>query len=74
MTQDLKELSQRKLNFLQTLKAILWAMFGVRKGQGSQEDIAKLNPVYLAIAGLLFGVIFVVSLVLIVQLAVASLS
>lgn len=74
MTQDLKELSQRKLNFLQTLKAILWAMFGVRKGQGSQEDIAKLNPVYLAIAGLLFGVIFVVSLVLIVRLAVASLS
>jgi hypothetical protein len=74
MTQDLKELSQRKLNFLQTLKAILWAMFGVRKGQGSQEDIAKLNPVYLAIAGLLFGLIFVVSLVLIVQLAVASLS
>jgi hypothetical protein len=74
MTQDLKELSQRKLNFLQTIKAILWAMFGVRKGQGSQEDIAKLNPVYLAIAGLLFGVIFVVSLVLIVQLAVASLS
>jgi hypothetical protein len=74
MTQDLKELSQRKLNFLQTIKAILWAMFGVRKGQGSQEDIAKVNPVYLAIAGLLFGVIFVVSLVLIVQLAVASLS
>ena len=74
MTQALKELSQRKLNFLQTIKAILWAMFGVRKGQGSQEDIAKVNPVYLAIAGLLFGVIFVVSLVLIVQLAVASLS
>jgi Protein of unknown function (DUF2970) len=74
MSQDLKELSQRKLNFFQTLKALLWAMFGVRKSQGSQEDIAKVNPVYLAIAGLLFGVIFVVSLVLIVQWAVASLS
>jgi hypothetical protein len=34
MSQDLKELSQRKLNFFQTLKAISWAMFGVRKGKG----------------------------------------
>jgi hypothetical protein len=74
MSQDLKELSQRKLNFFQTLKAVSWAMFGVRKGQGYEEDIAKLNPVHLVIAGLLFGVIFVLSLVLIVQWAVASLS
>ena len=74
MSQDLKELSQRKLNFLQTLKAISWAMFGVRKGKGYEEDIAKLNPVHLIVAGLLFGVIFVVSLVLIVKVAVASLS
>jgi hypothetical protein len=74
MSQDLKELSQRKLNFFQTIKAIAWAMFGVRKSKGSEEDIAKLNPVYLAIAGVMFGVIFVVSLVLIVQWAVASLS
>jgi len=49
-------------------------MFGVRKGKGYEEDIAKLNPVHLVIAGLLFGLIFVVSLVLIVQWAVASLS
>jgi hypothetical protein len=74
MSQDLKELSKRKLNFFQTLKAVSWAMFGVRKGQGYEEDIAKLNPVHLVIAGLLFGVIFVLSLVLIVQWAVASLS
>jgi hypothetical protein len=74
MSQDLKQLSQRKLNFFQTLKAIAWAMFGVRKGQGYEDDVAKLNPVHLVVAGLLFGVIFVVSLVLIVKLALASLS
>jgi hypothetical protein len=74
MTQDLKQLSQRKLNFFQTLKAIAWAMFGVRKGKGYEDDIAKLNPVHLVVAGLLFGVIFVVSLVLVVRLALASLS
>ncbi len=74
MSQDLKQLSQRKPNFFQTLKAISWAIFGVRKGKGFEEDVAKLNPVHLVVAGLLFGVIFVVSLVLIVKLALASLS
>jgi len=74
MSQDLKELSQRKLNFFQTLKAISWAMFGVRKGSGYQEDMSKLNPVHLIIAGLLCGVMFVAGLVLVVRWAVASLS
>ena len=50
MSQDLKELSRRKLNFFQTLKAISWAMFGIRKGSGSREDMAKLNPVHVVLA------------------------
>jgi hypothetical protein len=72
MSEDLKQLAQRKLNFFQTLKAIAWAMFGVRKGTGYQEDIEKLNPVHLVVAGLLFGVLFVVSLVTIVGLVLSS--
>ncbi|MCD8504029.1 MAG: DUF2970 domain-containing protein [Burkholderiaceae bacterium] len=69
---DLLETSQRKLNFPQTLKAVLWAMFGVRKGAGLKDDIAKLNPVYVILTGLLFGVLFVGSLVLLVQWVVSS--
>jgi hypothetical protein len=72
MSEDLKQLAQRKLNFFQTLKAIAWAMFGVRKGTGYQEDIEKLNPVHLVVAGVLFGVLFVVSLVTIVGLVLSS--
>jgi hypothetical protein len=72
VSQDIKELAQRKLNFFQTLKAVLWALFGVRKSSGYQEDIAKLNPVHLVIAGLLAGVIFVVGLVLIAKWVVAG--
>ena len=72
MSEDLKQLAQRKLNFFQTLKAIAWAMFGVRKGTGYQEDIENLNPVHLVIAGLLFGVLFVVSLVTIVGWVLSS--
>lgn len=74
MTQDIREASQRKLNFLQTLKAVLWGMFGVRKGAGYQEDAGKLNPVHLIVAGLLAGVIFVLVLVAIVRWVVASLT
>ncbi len=72
MSEDLKQLTQRKLNFFQTLKAIAWAMFGVRKGSGYQEDIAKLNPVHLVIAGLLFGVLFVSGLLAIVSWVLSS--
>ena len=72
MSEDLKQLAQRKLNFFQTLKAIAWAMLGVRNGSGYQEDIAKLNPVHLVIAGLLFGVLFVTGLLTIVGWVLSS--
>lgn len=74
MTHDIRNAAQRKLNFLQTLKAVLWGMFGVRRGAGYQEDSGKLNPVHLIVAGVLAGVIFVSLLVAIVRWAVASLS
>jgi hypothetical protein len=74
MSDDLKELAQRKLSFFQTLKAVLCALFGVRKGSGYQEDISKLNPVHLIVAGILLTVIFVVSLVKIAGWAITFLT
>ena len=74
MSDDLKELAQRKLSFFQTLKAVLWALFGVRKGTGYQDDIAKLNPVQLIVAGILLAVIFVVSLVKVAGWAISQLT
>ena len=64
MTRDIHELSRRKLNFFQTLKAVAWGFFGVRKGKGYTEDISKLNPVHLILAGVLAAIGFVVVLVL----------
>lgn len=64
MTDDIKELSRRKLNFFQTLKAVAWGFFGVRKGRGYTEDINSLNPVHLIIAGIMATLLFVVGLVL----------
>ncbi|OWT74452.1 MULTISPECIES: DUF2970 domain-containing protein [unclassified Achromobacter] len=66
--------AQRKLSFLQTLKAVAWGLLGIRKGSGYSEDAARLNPVHLVVAAVLAGVLFVVVLISIVRWAVASLS
>jgi hypothetical protein len=67
MSDDIRELAQRKLNFFQTLKAVLWGFLGVRKGKGYQEDIGRLNPVHLIVAALLGTILFVIGLVLVAQ-------
>ena len=68
------EASQRKLNFFQTLRAVLWAMFGVRRGASWREDVARLNPVYVIVIGVLFTVVFVTSLVLIAGWLVSTMT
>ena len=72
MSDDLKAASQRKANFGQTLKAVLWGMMGIRRGKGYQEDAATLNPVHLIIAGLVAAAVFVAALVLIVRWVAAG--
>jgi len=49
-------------------------MFGVRKSQGWQDDVAQLNPVYVILTGVLFGIVFVSSLVFLVKWIVSSMT
>ena len=72
MTDDIRDLSKRNLNFLQTMKAVAWGIFGVRKNKGYNEDISKLNPIHLIIAGVIAAVLFVVVLVLAAKWLTAS--
>ena len=72
MSDDIRDLSQRKLNFVQTLKAVFWGFLGIRKGKGYNEDIARINPVYLIIVAVIATVLFVVGLVLVAQWFVAQ--
>jgi len=69
---DIRELAGRKLNFFQTMKAVAWGFFGVRKGKGYTEDIAKLNPVHLILAGVLAAILFVLLLVSIARWFIAA--
>ena len=55
-----------------TLKAVSWSFFGVRKSSGQAQDVAKINPVHLIVAGLIGGAMFVGTLVLLVRWVVTS--
>lgn len=72
MSEDLRGAVQRKGSFLQTLKAVAWSFFGVRKSADYAEDVAKINPVHVIVAGVLAAVLFVLGLVLLVRWIIAS--
>ncbi|MGH6647676.1 DUF2970 domain-containing protein [Aquabacterium sp.] len=65
-------MSGPKGSFTQTVKAVAWSFFGVRKSSGQAQDVAKIKPLHLIIAGLLGGALFVAVLVLLVRWVVSS--
>jgi hypothetical protein len=62
----------RPLSFGQTVRAVAWSFFGVRKGSGHEADMAKLNPVHVIIAGVIGAGLFVLALVMLVRWVIAS--
>jgi Protein of unknown function (DUF2970) len=65
--QELKQAAARRPNLLQTASAVLWSFFGVRKGRDHDRDMAQLNPLHVVITGVVFGVLFVLTLLMIVK-------
>ena len=72
MTGDLRNAAARKGSFVHTLQAVGWSFFGVRRSADYAEDVAKLNPVHVIIAGVIGAAVFVLALVLLVQWVVGS--
>ena len=70
--EGLKDAVQRKGSFVQTLRAVAWSFFGVRKGSEYEKDVAGLNPVHVVVAGVLAAIVFVVALVLLVNWVIGS--
>ena len=68
----LADATQRPLSFSQTMQAVFWSFFGVRRSRDMGTDVQKLNPVHLVIGGLLGAALLVVSLVLLVRWVVGS--
>ena len=42
---ELREAAARRGSFLQTLRAVAWSFFGVRRRANFEQDVQKLNPV-----------------------------
>lgn len=69
--QDPEQKIPRKASFGATVKAVLWAFFGVRKKRDYEKDAAHLNPVHVIIAAIIGAVIFIGGLIAIVRIVVA---
>jgi Protein of unknown function (DUF2970) len=69
---DFKAAVQRKGSFLQTMRAVAWSFFGVRKSSGYEKDIAELNPVHVVIGGVLAAVVFIAVLLAVVSWVLSS--
>jgi hypothetical protein len=63
---------QRKGSLLQTVRAVAWSFFGVRRSADYERDVAQLNPVHVIIAGIVGAAVFVGVLVFVVRWLVSS--
>jgi hypothetical protein len=72
MSEGLKDATQRPASPLQTMRAVAWSFFGVRRSADYAQDVAKLNPVHVVVAGLIGAALFVVAVVLLVRWVVSS--
>ena len=69
---DLRQVAERRGSLLQTLRAVLWSFFGIRRSDGYAQDVGKLNPLHVVVVGLGTAAAFVVALVLLVRWVVDS--
>ena len=72
MSGELRNAVQRKASFLQTVRAVGWSFFGIRKGSEYEKDVSQLNPVHVVIAGIIGAVMFIAALILLVNWVLAS--
>ena len=72
MSDGFKEAVRRKGSFGQTMRAVAWSFFGVRKGAEHEKDMSQMNPVHLVIAGVIGAVLFVIALLLLVNWVLVS--
>ena len=64
--------TQRPGSLWQTMGAVGWSFFGVRRSADLEHDVQRLNPVHVAITGVAGAALFVLALVLVVRWVVGS--
>ena len=56
----------------QVITAVFWSFLGIRKGNAMRRDLVTIKPHQVIIVGLLFGALFVATLLLIVRLIISG--
>lgn len=72
MAQELKDAARRRGSLAQTARAVFWSFFGVRRRADHEDDLARLNPLHVVVAGIAGAALFVAALVLLVHWVVGS--
>lgn len=57
-------------SFLQVIRAVLWSMIGVRGQKGYEDDLKKIKPMQAIIAGIIGTIIFIFTVLTLVNLAI----
>lgn len=63
-----------KASMFQVIKMVLWTMIGIRAQKGYEDDVAKITPKQAIIAGIIGAIIFVLTVITLVNLAISNLS
>jgi len=61
-----------KAGVMETMRAVAWSFFGVRRRADYERDVQRLNPVHVIIAGIVGAAIFVGLLVALIRWVVSS--
>ncbi|MEO1956787.1 MAG: DUF2970 domain-containing protein [Methylophilaceae bacterium] len=63
-----------KAPMFQVIKMVLWTMIGIRAQKGYEDDVAKITPKQAIIAGIIGAIIFVLTVITLVNFAISNLS
>ncbi|AYH45207.1 DUF2970 domain-containing protein [Azoarcus sp. DN11] len=61
-----------RAGFLATLRAVLWSFVGIRRRHDYESDVHSLDPRAVIAAGLLAGLVFVLTIIAVVRLVIGS--
>jgi hypothetical protein len=56
----------------QLVGAVFWSFFGVRKGRHMAADMSSIKPLHVILVGLGLAAIFVLTLIVLVRIIIAS--
>jgi Protein of unknown function (DUF2970) len=62
----------QKSSLWRSIKMVAWSFLGIRKKSESMEDVTQVNPFHIIAVGIAGAIIFVISLIVLVNWVVAK--